>query len=292
MNPDIIKRANELINSKTNYIGGGMEGYAILSLIDENGYPTASALTIAKADGINWLTFATSSDSNKAMRVGKCNRASVCIASSEYNVTLVGTVEVVTDIETKKATWLPIMDGNPYWTSYDDPNFCVLRFNAERYNIYFADDEESFAEGTLKSAETKTAPAMIPLFQFDRQCEEAIELYKKAFGAKVDVFMRFSDANPQDWSCDNADDKNLIYHAQMTIGDRRIILCDNLFNNLPRGHSIYPVMTFKNADEVKAAYNVLADGATIVSPMTGTTYSNCTVSLVDKFGIFWDLMVD
>jgi hypothetical protein len=33
-----------------------MEGYAALALIDENGYPTASTLTIAKADGINMDT--------------------------------------------------------------------------------------------------------------------------------------------------------------------------------------------------------------------------------------------
>ena len=148
MNKEIIARASELINSKTGYIGGGMEGYAVLSLIDENGYPTASALTIARADGINWLTFATSPNSNKAARIAKCNRASVCIASSEYNVTLVGTVEAVTDLEVKKATWCSFMDGNDHWTGYDDPNYYVIRFNTERYNIYFAADD-GFVEGVF-----------------------------------------------------------------------------------------------------------------------------------------------
>ena len=66
MNQDVIKKASEVIASKANYVGGGMEGYAVPALIDEDGYPSASTLTIAKADGINWLTFATSPDSNKA----------------------------------------------------------------------------------------------------------------------------------------------------------------------------------------------------------------------------------
>ena len=148
MNQAVITRASELINSKANYVGSGMEGYAVLALMDDKGYPTASTLTIAKADGINWLTFATSPDSNKAVRIGKCNHASVCLASSEYNVTLVGTIEIVTDMETKKAMWLPIMGEGPHWTGYDDPNFCLLRFNTERYNICFADDD-SFVEGML-----------------------------------------------------------------------------------------------------------------------------------------------
>jgi len=148
MNQEVIKRAGELINSKANYVGGGMEGYAVLALTDEHGYPTASAMTIARADGINWLTFATSPDSNKATRIAKCNRASVCIASSEYNVTLVGTIEVVTDPNCKKESWCEPMNDSMHWSGSDDPNFYVLCFNTERYNIYFADDD-SAAVGEL-----------------------------------------------------------------------------------------------------------------------------------------------
>ena len=47
MNQEVIARVEELINAKTGYIGGGMEGYASISLIDEHGYPTTSTLTIA-----------------------------------------------------------------------------------------------------------------------------------------------------------------------------------------------------------------------------------------------------
>jgi len=148
MNKEIIKRAGEIISSKSNYVGGGMEGYAVLSLIDENGYPSASALTIVKADGIDWITFATSPDSNKALRIAKCNKASVCIASSEYNITLVGTIEIVNDLETKKSMWLTPMNNGAHWSGYDDPNFCVLRLNTEKYNLFFADDG-SASTGTL-----------------------------------------------------------------------------------------------------------------------------------------------
>jgi general stress protein 26 len=146
MNQGVITRANDVINAKTGYIGGGMEGYAALALIDECGYPTASTLTIAKADGIRWLTFCTSPESNKAKRIGKCNRASVCINSSEYNITLVGTVEVVTDAETKNDNWLEPMNDGAHWSGSDDPAFCVLRFTTERYNLFVGYEE---AKGTF-----------------------------------------------------------------------------------------------------------------------------------------------
>jgi general stress protein 26 len=139
MNQDIIKKAGEIINSKTGYIGGGMEGYAVLALIDENGYPTASTLTIAKADGIKWLTFNTSLDRDSVKRINKCNRSSVCINSSEYNITLVGKIEVLTDPDTKNDMWFPVMEGQ--WNSPDNPDYCVLRFTTERYSLFVGYEE-------------------------------------------------------------------------------------------------------------------------------------------------------
>ena len=144
MEQEIIARAGEIINSKTGYIDNGMGGYAALALIDEEGYPTASTLTIAKADGIKWLTFCTSLGRNAVKRIQKDNRASVCINSSEYNITLVGKMEILTDAETKQENWFPPMSG--HWSGPEDPDYCVLRFTTERYNL-FVDYKE--ARGTI-----------------------------------------------------------------------------------------------------------------------------------------------
>jgi len=144
MNQEIIAKAGEIISVKTGYIGNGMGGYAALALMDENGYPTASTLTIAKADGIKWLTFNTSLGRDSVKRINKCNRASVCVNSSEYNITLVGTVEILTDPDTKKDMWFPVMEGQ--WSGPDDPEFCVLRFTTERYSLFVGYEE---AKGTL-----------------------------------------------------------------------------------------------------------------------------------------------
>ena len=136
MSQEIIAKAEEIIRGRTGYIGGGMEGYAALSLIDEHGYPTSSTLTIAQAEGIKWITFCTSFSENKVKRIKQCNCAGVCINSSEFNITLVGTIEVLTDPEVKKAHWLPIMDDGAHWSGPDDPEFCVLRFTTQRYNLF------------------------------------------------------------------------------------------------------------------------------------------------------------
>jgi general stress protein 26 len=148
MNQEVITRAAELINSKAEYKSGDMEGYAALSLIDDNGYPSATTFCITRADGIKWLTFNTATDRPYAERISKNNKACVCINSSAYTINLVGTVEALTDMETKKENWLPIFDGGPHWSGVDDPTLLILRFTTERYTITFADNG-TYAAGNL-----------------------------------------------------------------------------------------------------------------------------------------------
>ena len=145
MNQELIARANKIVNSKTGYT---WEGYASLSLIDENGYPSAVTLAIVKADGINWLTFATRPSRGYAERISKNNKACVCINSSEYNINLVGTVEALTDLELKREMWIQGSAMEHLWSGSDDPDLLILRFTTERYSLWFKEDWSS-AAGTL-----------------------------------------------------------------------------------------------------------------------------------------------
>ena len=140
MSEKIVARASELINSMTEYKLSGMKGYAALSLIDENGYPSATTFCITRADGINWMTFNTATDRPYTARINKNNKACVCINSDEYTINLVGTAEALTDMETKRENWLPFFDDGVHWTGVDDPTLLILRFTTERYTITFADD--------------------------------------------------------------------------------------------------------------------------------------------------------
>ncbi|MCL2362444.1 MAG: pyridoxamine 5'-phosphate oxidase family protein [Defluviitaleaceae bacterium] len=149
MSQEIVKRASELINSKSEYKAGGMEGYAALSLIDDNGYPSATTFCITRADGIKWLTFNTATDREYAKRISKNNKACVCINSSEYTINLVGTAEALTDMETRKENWLPMFEDGVHWSGPDDPTLLIIHFTTQRYTITFADDG-SYAAGNIE----------------------------------------------------------------------------------------------------------------------------------------------
>lgn len=135
MNKEIIERAGEIIRQNTAHNSpGGSEPYCVLALIDEKGYPTASTITAAKADGINWITFCTGLGSNKAKRINSCSCASVCFnTGGAYNITLAGTIEIVTDVAVKKEMWYEGLKH--HFRGADDPDYCVLRFHTQRYNL-------------------------------------------------------------------------------------------------------------------------------------------------------------
>ena len=132
-----------------------------------------------------------------------------------------------------------------------------------------------------------------PCINLAGQCEKAMALYERAFGATTKFMMRYSDADKRDWDRPLTDDqKKMVYHAEMLIGTQRIMLADIIEFDLSKGTSVFLVITFEDAASVKEAYEVLQEGCTIVYPMKSTTYSSCFVSLIDKFGIRWALMTE
>lgn len=146
MSKEIIEKAGAIIQQNTAHgAPEGQEPYCALALLDAEGYPTVSTITASKSVGIKCLTFCTGLESNKAKRIANCNRASVCFnKDGAYNITLVGTIEVVTDAAVKQEMWYAGMGH--HFNGPDAPEYCVLRFTTERYNL-FVDWKE--AEGRL-----------------------------------------------------------------------------------------------------------------------------------------------
>lgn len=146
MNQKALAKAGEIVNAKAGFIGGSMEGYVSLALMDEDGYPVITTISIAKADGIKWLTFVPGSQRNSVKRAKMCSRACVCINSRHYHISLVGTVEVLTDAKSKADNWQEPL--GEYWSGPDEADYCVLRFTTQRYTIYLIDKD--FESGEIE----------------------------------------------------------------------------------------------------------------------------------------------
>ena len=132
-----------------------------------------------------------------------------------------------------------------------------------------------------------------PNFHFAGQCNEALKLYTKAFNGEITVLLYYKDADERDFYVEQLSDKqkNYVYHSEMVIGEQRFMFSDSL-EQFKQGQSISIVITFANPTAVRSAYDVLKKGGQIIHPLQQTTYSSCFVSLLDKFGIRWELMTE
>ena len=145
MNKEVIVKASEIIKSKT--AAENMGAGVALTLMDSEGYPTTSCISISKAGGIREILFGIGLSSNKGKRAKESTHASVCLFDDDYengsyyNITLVGDVEIITDPEVKKEVWYEGL-AEHFEQGATDPNYAVLRFITKRYNLWVDLGEE------------------------------------------------------------------------------------------------------------------------------------------------------
>ena len=139
---------------------------------------------------------------------------------------------------------------------------------------------------------TKSSRFIQPYLFFNGSCEQAIEFYRKALGAEVEMMMRFKDSPepPQPGMVPPGfDDK--IMHASFRIGETTLMASDGCTAGKANfeGFSLsLSVATEAEADRVFAA---LADGGQVRMPLAKTFWSPRFGMLADRFGIGWMITV-
>ncbi len=127
MHEQLIARAEDIVAART-----GAGTHCVLALMDADGSPVASAITASKAEGIRLVTLCTGFGTRTA-RIAGCARASLCFATEDCNVTLVGRIDVLTDPAVKQEMWYAGLSN--HFSGPDDPGYCVLRFTTQRYSL-------------------------------------------------------------------------------------------------------------------------------------------------------------
>lgn len=130
-----------------------------------------------------------------------------------------------------------------------------------------------------------------PYLFFGGRCEEALEFYRVAVGAEVEMMMRFKES-PQPMPPGSLPPgfENKIMHASFRIGSSRLMASDgNEAGGKFEGFSLsIAVPTDAEAERVFAA---LAQGGKVGMPLAKTFWSPKFGMLTDRFGIDWMVSV-
>jgi PhnB protein len=127
---------------------------------------------------------------------------------------------------------------------------------------------------------------------FDGRCEEAIQFYQKALGAKVDMMLRFKESPEQPEGGEGcagpqAANGDKIMHASFRIGDTSVMASDGYCQGKPSFQGFSLSISVPNEAEAKKLFAALGDGGQVQQPLIKTFFSPAFGMVADRFGVSW-----
>ena len=131
---------------------------------------------------------------------------------------------------------------------------------------------------------------MQPYVFFDGRCEEAIDFYKKAIGAKTEMLMRWRDC--PDKSAVTPQNADKVMHACVEVGDMKLLASDGRCEGKPDFKGFALTLSAKTEAEADKLFTALSNGGQVQMPLTKTFFSPKFGMCADKFGVGWMVMVE
>ena len=133
-----------------------------------------------------------------------------------------------------------------------------------------------------------------PYLNFNGRCEEALEFYKKAVGAQVQMLMRFKEAPTEGTDhkpTPGTEDK--VMHSCMLIGESAVMASDGYCTNAKSTFDgISLTLNPPTEPEAQKFFKALSTGGNVQVPLTKTFFSPAFGVLTDPFGVTWMVMVE
>ena len=131
-----------------------------------------------------------------------------------------------------------------------------------------------------------------PYLFFDGKCEEALDFYKSALGAKVEMMMRFKDSpEPVPAGMCAPGSENKVMHAAFHIGNSLVMASDGMAGGKPEFKGFSLSVNAANEAEADRMFGALGKGGKVVMPLGKTFYSPRFGMVTDKFGVGWMVIV-
>ncbi|MFM8879688.1 MAG: VOC family protein [Verrucomicrobiota bacterium] len=128
-----------------------------------------------------------------------------------------------------------------------------------------------------------------PYLFFGGRCEEALALYREALGAEVEMLMHFRQSpQPMPPGMLPVGFEDKVMHAMVRIGSSRFLASDGCeVGGRFGGFSLS--VSLPTEASVHRAFDRLAEGGTVQTPLAPTFWAPLYGAVVDRFGVSWML---
>ena len=139
---------------------------------------------------------------------------------------------------------------------------------------------------------TKNNHLVQPYLFFNGNCEQAVEFYRKALGAEVEMMMRFKES-PEPPPPDKVPPgfENKIMHASFRVGGTTLMASDGCSTEKPDFEGFSLSLSVATEAEADRAFAALANGGKVTMPLAKTFWSPRFGMLEDRFGVGWMISV-
>jgi len=130
-----------------------------------------------------------------------------------------------------------------------------------------------------------------PYLFFDGRCEEAIEFYRRALDAEVEMVMRFKDNPEPPPGAMPPGTADKVMHAALRIGDAMVLMSDGRCQGQPNFQGFALSLTVATVSEAERLFSALGAQGEVRMPLAQTFFSPRFGMLADKFGVLWMIYV-
>ena len=126
-----------------------------------------------------------------------------------------------------------------------------------------------------------------PYLFFGGRCDEALEFYRTALGAEVDMLVRFDQSpEPAPAGMLQAGFEKKVMHAAFRVCGVALMASDGC-GDQSKFDGFRLALVVPTAEDAKRSFDALAEGGTVQMPLAKTAWSLCYGMVTDRFGLGW-----
>ncbi|ODA65991.1 hypothetical protein A7A08_03135 [Methyloligella halotolerans] len=126
---------------------------------------------------------------------------------------------------------------------------------------------------------------LTPYLFFNGRCDEALQFYKEAIGAKVDALMRYKEAPDQSQIA--PEQKEKVMHSAFHIGDAQLFASDGHCTGTLQFEGFGLALNARDVAEAGKLFEALGEGGQVKAPLSETFFAKSFGVVDDKFGVTW-----
>ncbi len=141
-------------------------------------------------------------------------------------------------------------------------------------------------------SKTNDSRIIQPYLFFNGRCEEAVEFYRKALGAEVEMMMRFKESpEPPKPGMVPPGFENKIMHTSFRVGQTIVMASDGCSADKASFEGFSLSISVATEAEANRVFAALSEGGQVRMPLTKTFWSPRFGMVEDRFGIGWMVSV-